>query len=148
MVHQDLQNQEGSVAYIVDERPRVGSQEIITAECNGNDVKMHVSYDKNRRIDKISISINKKYIDKKSISRIEYHTKGREINGVAITSCNHPARMRSVGIRIFSVVSWKTVPVFVDIGFTDGQWKLEFISDNPIVNPTFRPPPQSPVAPQ
>ncbi len=65
MVHQDLQNQEGSVAYIVDERPRVGSQEIITAECNGNDVKMHVSYDKNRRIDKISISINKKYIDKK-----------------------------------------------------------------------------------
>lgn len=138
-MHQDIQNQEGSIAYIVDERPAIASQEIIKAKCNGDDVEMRISYDKYRRIDKISISINKKYIEDKSTSRIKAYTKDREINGAAITSCSYPVKNRSIGMKIFSEVSYKTVPVVMTIGIESGKWALRFISDNPIPNPIPHP---------
>lgn len=138
-MYHDLQNQEGSVAYIVDERPAVASQEIVRAKCNGDDVEMHVSYNKDRRIDKISISINGKNIDKEGISRIKTHIKDREISGAAITRCSYPVKNRSIGMTIFSVISYKTVPVVMNIGNRTGKWKLLFISDNPILNPVLHP---------
>lgn len=138
MMYIYLQIQEGSVAYIVDERPAIPSQEIIKAKCNGDDVEMHVSYDKDRRINKISISIDKKRIYEISISKIKDYIKDREISGAEITRCSYPIKNRSIAMKIFSVVSYKTVPVVMDLGLESGKWKLRFISDNPIINPDLK----------
>lgn len=138
-MYHDLQNQDSSVAYIVDERPAIASREIIKAKCNGDDVEMHVSYKKDRRIDKILISINGKNIEDSDINKIKNNIKDREINGAAITSCSYPVKNRSIGMKIFSVVSYKTVPVVMTIAIESGKWKLRFISDNPIINPILKP---------
>lgn len=149
MIMQDAVRPETGVAYVVDERPRIASEEIIRAKCGRHKIVLKILYENSHQINNITILVNKKPIEREEIEKIRIQLKGRNLNGASINSCRPPYQKESVGMTFFSEVSFKTVSVVADILFKDGKWRVGWVSDNPFVPTTFmRFDPQLHAAPQ
>jgi len=101
MIMQDAVRPETGIAYVVDERPRIASEEIVRAKCSRHKIVLKILYENPHKIRDITIIVNKKPIQKEEIEKIRIQLKGRNLNGASINSCRPPYRRESVGMTFF-----------------------------------------------